>query len=123
MLALYDCCSSDELDKAWLTDWELASFAPNCKPFGLFRNNIFRIWPFYKIYVCEDYSFMVLCGCEKWSLTLHRLRVPENRLMRKIFGPKKEEVIGGWNLRLSPEDFHNLEITLMKEEKTRECQS
>jgi hypothetical protein len=33
--------------------------------------------------------------CETWSLTLreeHRLRVFENRVLRKIFGPKEEEV-------------------------------
>jgi hypothetical protein len=37
---------------------------------------------------------IVLCGCETWCLTLgeeHRLRVFENRVLRKIFGPKREE--------------------------------
>jgi hypothetical protein len=37
--------------------------------------------------------------CETWSLTSkeeHRLRVFENRVLRKIFGPKRDEVIGGW---------------------------
>jgi len=36
---------------------------------------------------------VVLYGCETWSLTLrkeHRLRVFENRVLRKIFGPKRE---------------------------------
>jgi hypothetical protein len=40
---------------------------------------------------------VVLCGCEILSLTLreeHRLRVLGNRLLRKIFGPKRVEVIG-----------------------------
>jgi hypothetical protein len=40
---------------------------------------------------------VVLCGCETWSLTLreeHRLRVFENRVLSRIFGPKKEEVTG-----------------------------
>jgi hypothetical protein len=39
-------------------------------------------------------SPVVLYGCETWSLTLreeHRLRVFENRVLRKIFGPKREE--------------------------------
>jgi hypothetical protein len=43
------------------------------------------------------------------SLTLreeHRLRVSENRLLRKIFGPKREEVAGGWR-RLHNEELHN----------------
>jgi hypothetical protein len=37
---------------------------------------------------------VVLYGCETWSLTLreeHRLRFFENRVLRKIFGPKNEE--------------------------------
>jgi hypothetical protein len=42
---------------------------------------------------------MVLYGCETWSLTLreeHRLRVFENRMLRRIFGPKRDEVTGEW---------------------------
>jgi hypothetical protein len=42
---------------------------------------------------------VVLYECEKRSLTLrekHRLRVFENRVLRRIFGPKREEVTGGW---------------------------
>jgi hypothetical protein len=38
-------------------------------------------------------------GCETWSLTLReerRLRVFENRVLRKIFGPKRDEVTGEW---------------------------
>jgi hypothetical protein len=41
---------------------------------------------------------IVLYECETWSLTLgeeHRLRVFENRVLRKIFGPKREED-GSW---------------------------
>ena len=40
---------------------------------------------------------VVLYGCETWSLTLReerRLRVFENRVLRRIFGPKREEVTG-----------------------------
>jgi hypothetical protein len=40
---------------------------------------------------------VVLYGCETWSLTLrevHRLRVFENRVLRRIFGPKRGEVMG-----------------------------
>jgi hypothetical protein len=42
---------------------------------------------------------VVLYGCETWSLTLreeHRLRVFENKVLRKIFGPKRVEVKGDW---------------------------
>jgi hypothetical protein len=41
---------------------------------------------------------VVLYGCETLSLTLreeHRLRVFENRVLRRIFGPKRDEVTGG----------------------------
>ena len=40
---------------------------------------------------------VVLYGCETWSLTLReerRLRVFENRVLRGIFGPRKDEVTG-----------------------------
>jgi len=40
---------------------------------------------------------VVLYGCETWSLTLrdeHRLKVLENRVLRRIFGPKRDEVTG-----------------------------
>jgi len=42
---------------------------------------------------------VVLYGCEAWSFTLrkeHRLRVFENRMLRRILGPKREEVTGEW---------------------------
>jgi hypothetical protein len=53
---------------------------------------------------------VVLYGCETWSLTLreeHRLRVFENRVLRKIFGPKRDEVTGGWR-KLHNVELHNL---------------
>jgi len=46
----------------------------------------------------------------KLGLTLreeHRLRVFENNVLRRIFGPKREEVAGGWR-RLQSEELHNL---------------
>jgi hypothetical protein len=51
-----------------------------------------------------------LYGCETWSLTLreeHRLRVFENRVLRRIFGPKRDEETGGWE-ELHNEELHNL---------------
>ena len=44
---------------------------------------------------------VVLYGCETWSLTLReerRLRVFENRVLRRVFGPKRDEVTGEWSL-------------------------
>jgi hypothetical protein len=49
-------------------------------------------------------------GWETWSLTLreeHRLRVFENRVLRKIFGLKRGDVTGGWR-KLRNEEPHNL---------------
>jgi PAS domain-containing protein len=37
----------------------------------------------------------------------HRLRVFGNRMLRRIFGYKREEVAGGWR-RLHNEELHNL---------------
>ena len=42
---------------------------------------------------------VVVYGCETWSMTLreeHRLRVFENRVLRRVFGPKRDEVTGEW---------------------------
>jgi hypothetical protein len=52
----------------------------------------------------------VLYGCETWSLTLreeHRLRVFESRVLRRIFGPKRDEVMGEWR-KLHSGELHNL---------------
>jgi hypothetical protein len=52
---------------------------------------------------------VVLYGCKTWSLTLreeHRLRVFENRVLRKIFGPKREEE-GSWR-KLHNDELHDL---------------
>jgi hypothetical protein len=41
----------------------------------------------------------VLYGCETWYLILreeHRFSMFENRVLRRIFGPKREEVAGDW---------------------------
>jgi hypothetical protein len=53
---------------------------------------------------------VVLYGCETLSLTLreeHRLRVFENRVVRRIFGPKRSEVTGEWG-KLHDEELHIL---------------
>jgi hypothetical protein len=53
---------------------------------------------------------MLLYECETWSLTLreeHRLRVFENRVLRRIFGPKRDDVTGEWR-KLHSEELHNL---------------
>ena len=53
---------------------------------------------------------VVLYGCETWSLTLleeRRLRVLENRVLRRIFGPRRDEVTGDWR-RLHNEELNDL---------------
>ena len=53
---------------------------------------------------------VVLCGCETWSLTLteeRRLRVFENGLLRRIFGPKRDDVTGEYS-KLHNEELNDL---------------
>jgi hypothetical protein len=53
---------------------------------------------------------VVLYRCETWSLTLreeHRLRVSENRVLWRLFEPKRDEVTGG-RKKLHNEELHNL---------------
>ncbi|KAJ4442368.1 hypothetical protein ANN_03954 [Periplaneta americana] len=50
---------------------------------------------------------VLLCGCETWTITLreeHRLSVFENKVLRKIFGAKRDEVTGEWR------KLHNTEL-------------
>jgi hypothetical protein len=52
---------------------------------------------------------VVTYGCETWSLTLREergLKVFENRVLRRIFGPKRDEVIGEWR------KLHNEELMI-----------
>jgi len=53
---------------------------------------------------------VILYGCETWSLTLReerKVRVFENRVLRKIFGPRRDEVTGEWR-RLHNEELNDL---------------
>jgi len=53
---------------------------------------------------------VILSGCESWSTTLadeHKLRVFENKVFRKIYGPKRDEMTGKWR-RLHNEELHGL---------------
>jgi hypothetical protein len=68
---------------------------------------------------------VVLCGCETWCLTLreeHRLRMFENKALKRTLGHKREEVIGRWR-KLGNEELHNLysapNITVIKSKRMR----
>ena len=53
---------------------------------------------------------VVLCGCETWSLTLReerKRRLFENMVLRRIFGPRRDEVMGEWR-RLHNEVLNDL---------------
>jgi hypothetical protein len=53
---------------------------------------------------------VVLYGCDTWSLTLRekrRLRVFENWVLRRVFGPKRDEVTGEWR-KLYNEELNDL---------------
>jgi hypothetical protein len=69
---------------------------------------------------------VILYGCETWSLTLkeeHRLRVFENKVLRRIFGPKRDEVTRGWRKLHNEElrDMYSLPsiIRIIKSRRTR----
>ena len=74
----------------------------------------FYIWRFLWNLKIEIYRTIilpvVLYGYEIWSLTLreeHRLRVFENRVLRRIFGPKRDWVTGEWR-KLHNEELNSL---------------
>ena len=63
-----------------------------------------------KIKIYRTIILPVFCGCETWSLALreeHRLRVFENRVLRRIFGPRRVEVTGEWR-KLHNEELNDL---------------
>jgi hypothetical protein len=63
-----------------------------------------------KVKIFKTIILPVLYGCETWSLTLrkeHRLRVFENRVLRRIFGPNRDEATGEWR-KLHSEELHIL---------------
>ena len=75
----------------------------NILTFSLLSKNL-------KIKIYKTIILLVVYGCETWSLTLReerRLRVFENRVLRKIFGPKRDEVTGEWR-KLHKEELHDL---------------
>jgi hypothetical protein len=53
--------------------------------------------------------FVVLYGCETWTLTLKErsLVVFVNRVLRRIFGPRRDEVTGGWR-KLHNDELHSV---------------
>jgi hypothetical protein len=58
--------------------------------------------------------FVVLYGCETWSLTLKeesRLRAFENGVLRRIFGPKRDEITGEWRKYI----MRNLMISTLRQ--------
>ena len=68
----------------------------------LFKNLKFKI---YRIIILR-----VVYGCETWSLTLReerKLRVFENMVLRRIFGARRDEVMGEWR-RLHNEELNDL---------------
>jgi hypothetical protein len=77
----------------------------------LFGHSLFRlISEKLKVKIYETVNLPVLLyGCKTWSLTLrekHSLRVFENRVLRSIYGPKRDED-GSW-IKLYNDELHSL---------------
>jgi hypothetical protein len=75
-----------------------------------------------RIYKAINLPF-VLYGCKTWSLTLreeHILRVFENKVLKRIFEPKRDEVPGGWR-KLHNEELHSMysSISIIRIMKSR----
>jgi hypothetical protein len=72
---------------------------------------------------------LVLHGCETWSLILKekdRLRISENRVLRRVFGPKRNEVTGGWRKLHNEESHiskHNYNDQAKEDEMSRACRT
>jgi hypothetical protein len=53
-----------------------------------------------KIRIYREYNFAcILYECDSWSLILrkeHEMKIFQNRVLRRIFGPKGDETAGGW---------------------------
>jgi hypothetical protein len=77
-----------------------------------------------KIKIYETMILRVVSyGCETWSVTLkeeHRLRVFENRVLRRIFAPKRDEVTGEWR-KLHSEELRILYFSpnIIRQTKSR----
>ena len=69
-----------------------------------------NIHHFYSVKYYKHFKNSVLYDCETWSLTLReerKLRVFQNMVLRRIFGPRSDEVTGEWR-RLHNEELNDL---------------
>jgi len=103
----------------WDTPWWWQFVAETCRSWHLIRNafcNIFYcnaisefcwLLKIRNLRKCTIILPVVLYGCETWSLTLReerKLSVFENKVLRRIFGPRRDEVTGEWRI------LHNEEL-------------
>jgi hypothetical protein len=72
--------------------------------------------------ICRNIILLVSYGCETWSLTLReerRLRVFENGVLRRIFGPNSDEVTEEWRKLPNEELNHLYSPTIVRVIKSR----
>lgn len=64
--------------------------------YSYFQSSLLLYVPIHKHWSIQKHSLARLYGCETWSVILkkYKLRSLENRVLRKVFGPKGDEVIG-----------------------------
>jgi hypothetical protein len=75
------------------------------------KQNVFQLAnPKHEVQDIHDCTAAVLCGCETWSLALREKRglsVFDNRVLRRKFRPKRDEVTGEWR-KLHSEELNDL---------------
>jgi hypothetical protein len=108
-VAKFKYLGSSLTDQNWIYD-EIRSRLNSRNAFYHAVQNLLSSHPLSRNVKIKTYKTIilpvVLYGCETWSLTLreeHRSRIFENRVLRRIFGPKRDEVTGGWSKLLNEE--------------------
>jgi len=103
-IALTNQNSIQEAIKSRLKSWNVCYYlVQNLLSSSLLSRNL-------KIKIYRTTILPVVYGCETWSLSMRvgsRLRVFENRVLRRIFGPKRDEVTGEWR-KLHNEELNDL---------------
>ena len=105
MFSLTSFDSHEEIKDRWKAGNACCHSGQKLLSSSLVSKNVSRLR-----YIDLRFLPFVLCGCETWPLTLReecRLKVFENWVLRRIFGPRRDEITGEWR-RLHNEERYAL---------------